>query len=133
MAQMSVEHSHHKTVLLVEDDAILRGILAQALMDEGLHVLTAEDGEQALAIASSLEDQMALVVTDVLLPEMNGLELAAHLASLKTPPPVLFISGVLDGRDAPGPVLPKPFGPAAFLNQIARMLPQVGTSTSDEV
>jgi DNA-binding NtrC family response regulator len=46
---LSVEHSHHKTVLLVEDDAILRGILAQALMDEGLHVLTAEDGEQALA------------------------------------------------------------------------------------
>ena len=76
---------------------------------------------------------MALVVADVLLPEMNGLELAAHLASLKTPPPVLFISGVLDGRDAPGPVLPKPFGPAAFLNQIARMLPTVGTSTSDEV
>ena len=133
MAQMSVEHSHQKTVLLVEDDAILRGILAQALMDEGLHVLTAEDGEQALAIASSLKEPMALVVTDVLLPEMNGLELAAHLASLKTAPPVLFISGVLDGRDAPGPVLPKPFGPAAFLNQIARMLPPVGTSTCDEV
>jgi DNA-binding response OmpR family regulator len=56
-AQLSVEHSHHKTVLLVEDDAILRGILAQALMDEGLHVLTAEDGEQALAIASSLRNQ----------------------------------------------------------------------------
>ena len=131
MAQMSLEHWYHKTVLLVEDDAILRGILAQALMDEGLHVLTAESGEQALAIASSLEDQMALVVTDVLLPEMNGLELAAHLASLKTPPLVLFISGVLDGRDAPGPVLAKPFGPAAFLNQIARMLPPVGTATSD--
>ena len=123
---MSVEHLHHKTVLLVEDDAILRGILAEALMDEGLHVLTAEDGEQALAIASSLEDQMALVVTDVLLPEMNGLELAAHLASLKTPPPVLFISGVLDVADAPGPVLAKPFGPAAFLKQVARMIPSVG-------
>ncbi len=133
MAQMSVEHSHHKTVLLVEDDAILRGILAQALIDEGLHVLTAEDGEQALAIATSLEDQMALVVTDVLLPEMNGLEQAAHLASLKMPPPVLFISGVLDGRDSPGPVLPKPFGPAAFLNRIARLLAPVGTSTSDGV
>ena len=119
--------------MLVEDDAILRGILEQALLDEGLHVLTAEDGEHALAIASSMEDQMALVVTDVLLPEMNGLELAAHLASLKAAPPVLFISGVLDGRDAPGPVLPKPFGPAAFLNQIARMLPPVGTSTCDEV
>jgi len=130
---MSADHSHRKTVLLVEDDAILRGILAQALVDEGLHVLTAEDGEQALAIASSLKEPMALVVTDVLLPEMNGLELAAHLASLKTAPPVLFVSGVLDGRNAPGPVLPKPFGPAAFLNQIARMLPPVGTSTSDEV
>jgi two-component system cell cycle sensor histidine kinase/response regulator CckA len=120
---MGLEQSHEKAVLLVEDDATLRGILAEALADEGFPVLTAENGEQALAIASSLDGQLALVVTDVLLPEMDGLELAAGLASLRTPPPVLFISGILEGRDVPGPVLPKPFGPSVFLEQIARMLP----------
>jgi two-component system, cell cycle sensor histidine kinase and response regulator CckA len=120
---MALEQSRAKAVLLVEDDAMLRGILAETLAAEGFPVLLAENGEQALAIASSLDGQLALVVTDVLLPEMDGLELAAGLASLATPPPILFISGILEGRDVPGPVLPKPFGPSVFLEQIARMLP----------
>jgi DNA-binding response OmpR family regulator len=114
-----------QTVLIVEDDAMLRGILAQALADEGLAVLTAETGEQALAIASTLDGKLRLVVTDVLLPEMDGLELATRLASLKHPPAVLFISGVTPNQDVPGPVLAKPFGPDAFLKQVARMLPSV--------
>ena len=122
---MTSGQSRKQTVLLVEDDALLRGILAQALADEGFAVLTAETGEQALAIARTLDGQLALVVTDILLPEMDGLDLAADLASLKAPPAVMFISGVTPSQDMPGPVLAKPFGPGAFLKQIARMLPSV--------
>jgi CheY-like chemotaxis protein len=70
-----------------------------------------------------MDGQLALVVTDILLPEMDGLDLAADLASLKAPPAVLFISGVTPNQDMPGPLLAKPFGPSAFLQQIARMLP----------
>jgi CheY-like chemotaxis protein len=114
-----------QTVLLVEDDAMLRSILAEALAAEGLAVLTAENGEQALSIASTLGGQLGLVVTDVLLPVMDGLELAAHLACLTPPPAVLFISGITTHRDVPGPVLNKPFGPMAFLEQVARLLPIV--------
>ena len=110
-----------QTVLLVEDDAMLRTILAEALAQDGYAVLTAEDGEQALAIASTLAGQLDLVVTDVLLPVMDGLELAAHLACLKPPPAVLFISGIATHRDVPAPVLTKPFGPTAFLKQVARL------------
>ena len=113
--------SRKQTVLVVEDDAILRGILAEALADEGYAVLTADDGEPALAISSTL--RLDLVVTDILLPVMNGLELADHLAHLEAPPPVLFISGVVSKRNVPGSVLAKPFGPSAFLEQVARMLP----------
>jgi DNA-binding response OmpR family regulator len=120
---MTSGQSRNQTVLLVEDDAMLRGILAQALADEGFAVLTAETGEQALAIASRLDGQLSLVVTDVLLPEMDGLDLAAGLASLKAPPAVLFISGMTASQDMPGPLLAKPFGPSAFLKQVARMLP----------
>jgi DNA-binding response OmpR family regulator len=120
---MNFGQSRKHTVLLVDDDAMLRSILAQALADEGFAVLTAETGEQALAIASTLDGQLSLVVTDVLLPEMDGLDLAAGLASLKAPPAVLFISGVTASQDMPGPLLAKPFGPTAFLKQIARMLP----------
>ena len=104
---------------------MLRGILAQALADEGFAVLTAENGEQALAIAGTLEGQLGLVVTDIRLPVMSGVELAARLACLKPPPPVLFLSGVTADRNVPGPVLAKPFGPSAFLEQVARMLPSV--------
>jgi two-component system cell cycle response regulator CpdR len=123
---MNSERSRQNLVLLVEDDATLRGILAQALADEGYPVLTAESGEEALAVASTLDNQLALVVTDVLLPEMDGLDLAGHLASLGTPPAVLFISGIRESRKIPGPVLAKPFGPLAFLEQVARMLPHGG-------
>jgi DNA-binding response OmpR family regulator len=122
---MTSKQSHQHTVLIVEDDAMLRGILAASLVDEGFAVLAAEDGEQALAIASTLQEQLGLVVTDVLLPGMDGLELASCLAALKPSPPVLFISGVSAQRSLPGPVLVKPFGPIVFLEQIGRMLPSV--------
>lgn len=114
-----------QTVLIVEDDAMLRGILAASLADEGFAVLTAENGEQALAITSTLDEQLGLVVADVLLPGMDGLELASRLACLKPSPPVLFISGVRPHQSMPGPVLAKPFGPSAFLEQVGRMLPSV--------
>ena len=122
---MTSGQSRNQTVLLVEDDAMLRGILAEALAADGFAVLTAETGEQALAIARTLDGQLALVVTDILLPEMDGLDLAADLASLKAPPAVLFISGVTPKQDMPGPLLAKPFGPSAFLKQIVGMLPSV--------
>jgi CheY-like chemotaxis protein len=122
---MNFRQSRKQTVLLVEDDAMLRSILAQALADEGYAVLTAEDGEQALAIASTLEGQLGLVVSDIRLPVMNGLELADRLACLKPPPPVLFISGVMADQNVSGPLLAKPFGPSAFLEQVARLLPIV--------
>jgi DNA-binding response OmpR family regulator len=120
---MTSEHSLQNIVLVVEDDQMLSGILAQTLAEEGYSVLTARDGEEALALACTLDGRLGLVVTDVLLPEMDGLDLAARLASLEPPPAILFISGIAEGRDIPGPVLPKPFGPTAFLEQVARLLP----------
>jgi two-component system, cell cycle sensor histidine kinase and response regulator CckA len=114
-----------QTVLVVEDDSMLRGILAEALAAEGHAVLTARDGEEALAIASTLVGQLALVVTDVLLPVMDGLELAERLASLDPAPSVLFISGIRIDRPLPGPILKKPFGPTAFLEEVGRLFPSV--------
>ena len=122
---MVSEPSQKQIVLVVDDDPMLRGILAEALAAEGLIVLTAATGEEALAIASSLDGQLNLVVTDVLLPHIDGLELADHLAVLSSRPSVLFISGVNAERTLPGPVLAKPFGPTAFLEQVRRLLPTV--------
>jgi two-component system C4-dicarboxylate transport response regulator DctD len=65
---MTSDASNKQIVLVVEDDPMLRGILAEALAGEGLAVLTAATGEEALAIAGPLDGQLGLVVTDVLLP-----------------------------------------------------------------
>ena len=122
---MTSDASNKQIVLVVEDDPMLRGILAEALAGEGLVALAAATAKEALAIASPLDGQLGLVVTDVLLPHIDGLELADHLAGLSSPPPVLFISGVKVERTLPGPVLAKPFGPTAFLEQVDRILTAV--------
>ena len=124
-APMTSERSQRQTVLLVDDDATLRGLLARTLADEGYAVLTAGDGEEALALAGTLDGQLGLVVTDIRMPVMDGLTLAAHLARRDPAPPILFISGFTADRNIPGPVLEKPFMPTAFLEQVARLLPPV--------
>jgi DNA-binding response OmpR family regulator len=118
---MMSDASNRQIVLVVEDDPMLRGILAEALAGEGLVVLAAATGEEALA-ARPLDRQLGLVVTDGLLPDIDGMEVADHLAGLSSPPPVLFISGVKVERTLPGPVLAKPFGPTAFLEQVDSIL-----------
>jgi DNA-binding response OmpR family regulator len=123
---MAFDASRKQIVLVVEDDPMLRGILTQALADEGHAVIATGSGEEALAIAGPLHAQLGLVVVDVMLPMMDGLELADRLAVLSAPPPVLFISGLSVKRTLPGPMLVKPFGPTAFLEQVGRMLAGVG-------
>jgi CheY-like chemotaxis protein len=113
-----------KTVLLVDDDATLRKLMGRTLADGGHAVLTAADGQEALAVASTLGHQLGLVVTDIRMPEMDGLELANHLALLVPPPPVLFITGFAAAAATaiPGPVLEKPFSPDQLLKRVGLLL-----------
>lgn len=113
-----------RTVLLVDDDALLRTLMARALVEAGHEVLTAADGEEALAIAATLHRRLGLVVTDIRMPHMGGLELANHLARVEPPPLVLFISGFAEakGTAIPGPVLEKPFRPDQLVKEVALLL-----------
>jgi CheY-like chemotaxis protein len=110
------------TVLVVDDDAGLRAVLGRALAEAGYQVLTAANGEEALALAGTLIGQLALVITDVRMPAMDGLTLAGHLAHLPSPPPVLFISGYAEGHEIPGPCLTKPFGPSVLLGVVGQIV-----------
>ncbi len=114
--------SHGSIVLLVDDDAMLRELLARTLADAGYSVVTAGDGDEALALASTLREQLGLVVTDIRMPVMDGLALAASLAEFSPPPAILFISGFAGPNQLPGPVLAKPFLPTAFLKQVGRLM-----------
>jgi two-component system, cell cycle sensor histidine kinase and response regulator CckA len=114
--------SRGSIVLLVDDDDMLRELLARTLADAGYSVITASDGDEALALASTLHEELGLVVTDIRMPVMDGLTLAANLAEFRPPPAILFISGFAGPAQLPGPFLTKPFLPTVFLKQVAAMM-----------
>ncbi len=110
------------TVLVVDDEKSLRLYMARVLEDDGYTVIEAENGLEALSV---LEDgdrgTVHLVITDVRMPGMGGMELASHLAMRPSSPPLLFVSGSHTLDDVPGPLLKKPFLPAD-LSVLARNL-----------
>lgn len=114
-----------RIVLVVDDDPQLRGLVARAITSSGYQVLTAGDGEEALALASTLDGQLGLVVTDIRMPVMDGVALAARLAGSHPRLPILFISGyatVAQTVSLPGPLLPKPFTHDQLLHHVRQML-----------
>ena len=100
------------TVLVVDDEIPLRNYMARVMADDGYRVLTAGDGVEALTLLESSHSRVDLVITDVVMPRMNGPELAALLAAQLLPPPILFVSGGHSLGEVPGPMLRKPFLPA---------------------
>jgi len=105
-------------VLVVEDEDELRRLAVRELEERGYLVLAAANGVEALSVAHSLERPIDLLVTDVVMPEMNGVELAESLVDLWPTVAVLFMSGHLDEGamerhplDPDADLLPKPFTP----------------------
>ena len=123
------------TVLLAEDDDAVRAIARETLERAGYRVLAAADGSAALALASQHEGTIDLLLTDVIMPGMNGRELAATLVRRRPEIRVLFASGytdnVLAGQDALAPgvtLLDKPFTPAELEAKVREVL--VGTNAA---
>lgn len=117
-----------QTVLLVDDEEFLRRMLARVLDEAGFHVVEAENGEAALRAAQLADGGLSLVVTDIHMPVMNGIEFAREFRPLHPTIPVLFITG----RDPAGTedpdyldahLLRKPFRSEAFLAAVGRLLP----------
>ncbi len=113
-----------QAVLVVDDDPMLCRVMAQALAEGGYHVFTAGTGEDALVMACQLGGRLGLVVTDIRMPEMDGPELASHLAELNPPPRILFVSGygTVTGGDLPCPLLAKPFTPQQLVSRVRAMI-----------
>jgi len=83
-------------VLLVEDEDQVRAILKHILEGQGYHVLAASNGEEALSISQDLERNIKLMITDVVMPQMSGRELAERVQAVRPNLPVLFMSGYTD-------------------------------------
>jgi len=82
------------TVLIVEDEPMTRNMLSWMLSKQGYTALTAEDGEQALAISRARKsDFFSVLITDLTLPGMSGIELSAELSGDRPGLKTLFVSG----------------------------------------
>jgi CheY-like chemotaxis protein len=93
------------TVLIAEDDESLRTLLARTLWEEGYRTLEARDGAVALQIARQAHPHLQLVITDMMMPNLNGGELGRRLALECPDTPIIYISayppGDLFRRDGP--------------------------------
>lgn len=82
-----------ETILLVEDEELLRLVIAESLGDLGYRVLTAPGGREALAMSQKFSEEIDVLITDVLMPSLHGIELAEELCRQRPRLKVLFITG----------------------------------------
>ena len=85
-----------ETVLVVEDEQGVRDLAVQVLRSCGYRVLAAQGGPEALQVSKGYEDPIHLLLTDVVMPQMNGRELAAQLQEQRPAMQVLYMSGYAD-------------------------------------
>ena len=118
-----------ETILLVEDDTAVRDLVRDELTKIGYQVMEARNGVEACLTATQQSLHVDLLLTDVVMPGMNGRELAQHLSVIKPNLRVLFMSGYLDdisvnrGMDPHRTTfLQKPFTPDLLLRTVRALL-----------
>ena len=113
-------------LLVVDDDDLARNVTARMLMTAGYLVLTAASGDDALRIVEDdLSGAVELVIADVMMPGMNGPEVAERLRQTSSAPTVLFISGATVPPVSPllpGPYLQKPFSQQDLIQRVQELL-----------
>jgi len=118
-----------ETVLVVEDEAAVRNLTCELLRSTGYAVLEASDGVEALRLAGALESEIHLLVTDVVMPQMGGGELAQRLTEGRPGVKVLYVSGYSDDavvrhgvREKGRGFLQKPFSLEVFARKVREVL-----------
>jgi len=117
------------TLLLVEDEQTVREVVQHVLESEGYTVLVASSAERAEALFEEHLDRVDLLLTDVVMPGRNGLDLFASLRARRPSLRVLYMSGYTDGAvlqqeglDGNVPFLQKPFTPDRLLRKVREVL-----------
>jgi two-component system cell cycle sensor histidine kinase/response regulator CckA len=115
------------TILLVDDDEDLRRFVRRILIEHGFRVIEASDGAEALEVASSHSEPLDLLLTDVIMPKVNGLILAQRLLQERPSLRILYISGfveksILRARNPEAILLQKPFTPGALIAAVRQIL-----------
>jgi CheY-like chemotaxis protein len=113
-----------ETILLVEDEPAVRQLFAHALAKAGYRVYEARNGQEALKVFDQHGDQIDLLLTDVRMPYMGGIELAQHLRARRRTLKLLCVSGYPGGPDGDlaADFLAKPFSRDDLLAKIREVL-----------
>ena len=114
-----------ETILLAEDDPLVRDLAEDVLRQGGYQVLSAGRGDEALALSDQHGGTIDLLVSDLIMPDMSGRDLAERLVARRPGLRVILASGYADGdvlqraaSELRGALLPKPFTPAALLRAV---------------
>lgn len=124
----------HETILVVEDRRDVRSFVVSTLENAGYRVIEASDGIDALRKIEHEALPVHLVLSDVVMPRMGGVELAGQLAKRNPRPRMLFMSGhpergaALTGAPCDGPLLAKPIRPDVLCSRVRDVLDAEGTS-----
>jgi len=116
-----------RTILVVDDDPWVRVLVRDMLAGEGYRVLEAVDGPDAIRVAAEHPGPIHMLLSDVMMPGMNGCELAAGLVPLLPGMKVMFMSAydrdflVASGLNPSGPIITKPFT-IEYLSRRVRMV-----------
>jgi len=117
-----------ETILLIEDDSNIRYLLAHTLESCGYRVVQAEDGVEGLAIAQGMLPQIDVVISDAIMPRMNGQDVIARLRRLRPELKALLVSGHIDAdpkdltNDPLTSFLYKPVPPDILTAELRRLL-----------
>lgn len=125
----AAEPARGATVLVVDDEATLRSVMRRCLVREGFEVLVAPDGPRAIELAKSHGAGIDVLLTDVMMPGLSGVELAKRLLAERPELVVLFVSGytfdetmpVIDTEQGTA-FLPKPFDTKVLIDKVHELL-----------
>jgi len=119
--------SSQATILVVDDEPAICSLIRNALAPQGYTILLANNGRDALQLCTNHKGPIQLLVTDLLMPGMNGLELAVKVQALRPQTRILYLSdsSLVAGGFANEPhlmFLPKPFTLVALVNTVRKLL-----------
>ena len=129
MSPRPSETSGTETLLIVENESAIRNLLQVALKRNGYTVLAAESGREALDVVRNYTGAIHLLITDVMMPDMDGPELVRQLSTIRPDTRTLFMSGYMDDTLGERGILTtnanfiqKPFSPRTIAQRVREIL-----------